>query len=61
MMADVLIKCPITHEPVRTGHDMPKEWFEKAAFQNERVRCPRCGLVHYWDKEDAYQEKDTIH
>ncbi len=30
--------------------------FATSRFENMGIRCPECGRVHTWNKEDAYLE-----
>jgi hypothetical protein len=51
----VLIRCPETGESVETILRL-----RPSAFNNLRgehsFRCPRCGKVHAWSKQDAWLE-----
>lgn len=51
----ILITCPDTGVPVETVLRMRQSALE--ALQGEyRFRCPRCGQVHAWRREDAWYE-----
>lgn len=53
-MARIFVTCPETEMPVYTGIAMDERSFESSAFQDKNVKCPHCGNVHVWQKEDAY-------
>jgi hypothetical protein len=55
-MAMVLIRCPVTNLPVSTGLFMDRPTFESATIQDDekRLKCPLCGEIHVWQKEEAY-------
>lgn len=53
-MARIFVTCPETNMPVYTGIAMDESSYESADFENETVKCPHCGKVHMWQKEDAY-------
>ena len=50
----LIITCPSTGKPVRTGMSMNKHSFQKALIGAHEVRCPHCGQVHVWSKKDAH-------
>lgn len=51
----VLIRCPQTGEAVETVIRLKPSAFE-ALRGRYSFRCPRCGQVHAWAKEDAWLE-----
>lgn len=54
-MPEVIIKCPETGKPVRTGMVMDEQSFNTASLKdNVLIRCPACGKDHCWSKEDAF-------
>jgi hypothetical protein len=55
-MAMVLIMCPVSNLPVQTGLFMDESTFESATIPDEenRLKCPLCGEIHEWQKEEAY-------
>lgn len=55
-MGNVVIDCPVTGKPVRTGIGMDRASFEGSALTNNQVDCPHCGQVHTWSKADARLE-----
>ena len=50
----VMIKCPSTGKPVKTGMSMNKYSFQKALIGAHEVRCPHCGQIHVWSKKDTH-------
>lgn len=53
-MPPLLIDCPETGFPVRTGRSVSKEEFQELDLEDEIVDCPYCDHTHTWDKDDAY-------
>jgi hypothetical protein len=51
----VLIRCPETGVSVETVLRLRPSAFETLRGEH-RFRCPRCGQVHAWNKEDAWLE-----
>ena len=51
----VLITCPETGDPVETVFRLRRAAFEELKGEH-RFRCTRCGQVHAWRREDAWQE-----
>ncbi len=56
-MAMILITCPVTGQSVSTGLLMSADEFERAALDDNVIRCPACGRIHKWSKPDARLEK----
>jgi len=56
-MARIMIACPRTGRPVDTGIDIDEEGFKSADLGRNTVTCPHCGLIHTWQKAQAYLEK----
>jgi endogenous inhibitor of DNA gyrase (YacG/DUF329 family) len=52
-MGMVIIKCPVTGQPVPTGLVMDKEEFGRASLVGNILRCPACGRMHEWTREQA--------
>ena len=50
----VLINCPTTGKPVKTGMFMNRQLFRKEVFDNREVKCPHCGKIHVWSKKDSH-------
>ena len=51
----VLVRCPKTGQPVGAVLRLRPSAFE--ALRGEHgFRCPRCGEIHTWRKEDAWLE-----
>jgi uncharacterized C2H2 Zn-finger protein len=51
----VLIRCPETGAPVETVLRLRPSAFETLKGEHA-FRCPRCGQVHAWRKQDAWLE-----
>jgi hypothetical protein len=51
----VLIRCPETGQSVETVLRLRRSAFDGLKGEH-RFRCPRCGQVHAWCKEDAWLE-----
>ena len=51
----VLIQCPATGNAVETVLRLRPSAFELLKGEY-RFRCPKCGQVHAWCKEDAWLE-----
>jgi len=56
-MPKIMIICPTTKQPVRTGLDFPRELFETINIRDTTTKCPACGRVHTWSKKDAFLEE----
>lgn len=53
----VTIVCPTTGRRVPTGIVMDRTEFERAVFESNVLRCPACGRIHAWSKQDAQLEE----
>ena len=51
----ILVTCPETGGAVETVLRMRPSAFESLRGEY-RFRCPRCGSIHTWRKEDAWLE-----
>jgi uncharacterized Zn finger protein len=49
----VTIKCPQTGREVSTGLVMERAEFDQALLEGNVVRCPACGRIHAWSKDEA--------
>jgi len=56
VISQILIRCPNTDEPVETVLRLRPSAFE-ALKGDYSFRCPRCGQVHVWRKEEAWLQK----
>jgi hypothetical protein len=56
VVSRVLIQCPETGATVGTVLRLRPSAFE-ALHGEYGFRCPRCGKVHNWRREDAWLEK----
>jgi hypothetical protein len=59
-MPMILIKCPVTQEPLPTNMSMERESFELADLSKNSTSCPHCGGIHIWDKKDAWLEGQAV-
>jgi hypothetical protein len=55
-MAQVLIECPETKQPVFTGLDFDESSWTSATLERNSVQCPHCPQMHEWSKKDAWLE-----
>lgn len=56
-MADVMIRCPETGEPVPTGIGMGFDAFKSVAMNDNVIEsCPSCGKRHVWQQEEAFPD-----
>ncbi len=55
-MERVMIDCPNTGKPIPTMMVSNEAKFAASRFENMGIRCPECGGIHTWNKEDAYLE-----
>jgi endogenous inhibitor of DNA gyrase (YacG/DUF329 family) len=55
-MANVMIRCPETGEPVPTGVGMDFETFKHVTMRDNQVECASCGQMHTWQQEDAFPD-----
>lgn len=53
-MQAVMIRCPITGQPVPTGLQADRGRFGATAVFFARVQCPRCNSEHEWFARDAW-------
>lgn len=51
-MGVLMIQCPSTGRPVSTGIEMLA--IEQLPMVIAKARCPACGQVHEWTKDDAW-------
>jgi len=56
----IIIECPGTGKLVKTGIFMNRRSFRKELIENHEVRCPHCGQVHVWSKEDAHLAGEQV-
>jgi hypothetical protein len=57
-MALIVIKCPTTAEDVPTGMATDRAAWDRLPpiWLGEPFRCPKCGEIHVWTKNDAWLE-----
>jgi hypothetical protein len=61
-MALIVIKCPKRDEDVPTGMATDRTAWDRLPplWVGEPFRCPKCGGIHRWTKEDAWLEELKI-
>lgn len=57
-MGMVSIVCPNTGQIVPTGIEMTAAEFAAAMLGGNDLRCPACGRIHSWSKQDAQLVED---
>lgn len=55
----LLIRCPATGVAIRCGLAIDRESYKTATLTNNRTRCPLCGDLHLWNKEDTFFDDPT--
>jgi hypothetical protein len=56
-MARVMIRCPVTGNPVPTGMNVTS--LDGVTMRDNVLgNCPECGRDHVWSGEDAFLEDD---
>ena len=53
-MSSVMIRCPITGEPVSTAVEVEPSVFRKLPKMSARMLCPACGQEHVWAVNSAW-------
>jgi hypothetical protein len=53
-MSSVMIRCPITGEPVSTAIEVEPSEFRKLPKMSARMLCPVCGQEHVWATASAW-------
>lgn len=57
MSDPILITCPATSQPVKTGFRAPSG-SDISHLKGVRLeRCPQCGQTHVWDGRSAFWEE----
>lgn len=59
-MPTIMIKCPETGKPLKTGVETTKLIFEAHTYRGHAVSCPHCRKVHAWDKKKAYLQDTKV-
>lgn len=60
-MGRVMIRCPEFGKLVFTGVEVDRDRWERSEEPFEShypVRCPRCGELHQWGRQDAVYQED---
>jgi uncharacterized Zn finger protein len=54
-----MIRCPKTGKELKTGINVTKkEYYEGSALGTNTVRCPHCGKIHTWLKEESFLKEN---
>ena len=53
-MSSMMIRCPITGEPVSTAIEVEPSVFRKLPKISARMLCPVCGQEHVWATSSAW-------
>ena len=53
-MSSVMIRCPVTGEPVSTAIEIEPSEFRKLPKISARMLCPVCGQEHVWATGTAW-------
>lgn len=53
-MSSVMIRCPVTREPVSTAIEVEPSVFRKLPKVAARMLCPACGHEHIWATGSAW-------
>lgn len=56
-MARVMIECPNTGKMIYTGMNLNWSTFESTFIGEACIRCPKCGEVHEWRREDVFMDE----
>lgn len=54
-LKSVLIKCPRSQLPIRTGIATSAN-SDLGRYQSQTLKCPICGETHTWSGSDAFFE-----
>lgn len=57
-MGVLMVWCPISGRAFSTGIETDARTFASLPNNPERARCPHCGVVHVWWKDDAWLGAD---
>lgn len=53
-MKEIIIRCPETQIPVRTGKMTTPTSFRAMSVTGALEECAACGKPHQWDSRDAW-------
>jgi hypothetical protein len=54
VVSDIVIRCPQTQRPVRTGLTTDMVILETLPSVSLPLRCRACGQIHRWRPEEAW-------
>ena len=57
-MGVVMIWCPTTRRPVRTGIEADRRSFDSLPNTPRQLKCPLCGALHVWWRDEAWLAAD---
>ena len=60
MSEHILITCPASSIPVKTGFRAAPGSPLEALWQVTLKHCPHCGDEHVWNGKDAYWQESTL-
>lgn len=52
-MVMLMIECPKTRKPIRTGTWIDVKSFKTADLRGNSLKCPLCRQLHTWTKNDV--------
>ena len=50
----VMVRCPSTGRELSTGVEMDEETFQHLSDIRSQMKCPICGLDHFWSTREAW-------
>jgi hypothetical protein len=59
-MSSVMIRCPISGEPVSTAIEVEPNVFRKLPKISARMLCPACGQEHVWATSSACLSDEPV-
>ena len=55
----LMIRCPSTGKLLSTGIAMDVATLKTASVTDNSVKCPHCGQLHTWSKNDVVSPDDA--
>ena len=53
-MDEIMIKCPVTGQHIKTGIITDNHSFDNLPQVGSSIKCPHCGGAHSWKAADAW-------